>query len=364
MKGKLLYLTMLVAALVSTTGCKDSTAGLTYITYYPVIELKGETSIEHNKNTEFVDPGFTATINGEDVSDQVDISSDLDVSKTGIYTIGYTIVNADGFAASASRTIFVYDFDDPVIGDYLVDTEKSFYEYNGTQAYPQSFQVNVRCESDSTYLIDDMFANWFSIVKEKGEAAKMEGVISIADNDSISLVRSYVPQWKDGLNSLSNGKFDKENKTLEWVVDYTKSHALFHVFLTKKTENLEDPIEGIYTIDPESCYRDYNGKTYYEKSRQIKVRSNNDGTYTIDDMFGGWFVDDYGDGGKMEAVISINEDGTLKLLRSNAPKWNTNINFLTENSKYDAATHSFFWGADYTKNHAVYYITMHKNTNP
>lgn len=236
MKGKLLYLTMLVAALVSTTGCKDSTAGLTYITYYPVIELKGETSIEHNKSTEFVDPGFTATINGEDVSDQVDISSDLDVSKTGIYTIGYTIVNADGFAASASRTIFVYDFDDPVI--------------------------------------------------------------------------------------------------------------------------------GVYTIDLEGCYRDYNGKTYYEKSRQIKVRSNNDGTYTIDDMFGGWFVDDYGDGGKMEAVISINEDGTLKLLSSNAPKWNTNINFLTENSKYDAATHSFFWGADYTKNHAVYYITMHKNTNP
>ena len=114
MKKKLLTIKMLfVGTIVMLSSCnKISTEGETSITYYPTLSLEGESVIVVDKGTQFTEPGYSAILNGIDVTESVVVTSNIDVNKSGFYTITYTITNADGFAKNASRQIIVMDLED------------------------------------------------------------------------------------------------------------------------------------------------------------------------------------------------------------------------------------------------------------
>lgn len=108
MKKLLVYLLAFVAV-ISLWSCDDSTEGPTWITYYPTIEILGDTEVTVNVGETYVDEGCHAEINGEDVSDQVIVTSDVDYSTPGIYSISYTVYNEDGISTTVSRTVHVVD---------------------------------------------------------------------------------------------------------------------------------------------------------------------------------------------------------------------------------------------------------------
>ena len=98
----------LVSFALTSCGDKDS-EGLSRFTYYPVLELKGGSSVVVEKGSTFQDPGFDATLNGEDVSSQVTINSNVNTSKSGVYSVVYSLINSDGIAANAKRKVVVLD---------------------------------------------------------------------------------------------------------------------------------------------------------------------------------------------------------------------------------------------------------------
>ena len=87
---------LLAAGMVS---CEKTTEGLTGITYYPVIEVTGGTQVIY-VGEDYVDPGCTAVMNGEDITDQVTVTDNIDNTAVGIYTVNYSAVNEQGFSAS------------------------------------------------------------------------------------------------------------------------------------------------------------------------------------------------------------------------------------------------------------------------
>lgn len=95
-------------ALFATVSCKKTTEGQTGTTYYPVITLLGDELGIIAVGEEYQDPGCEAIMNGEDVTSQVVISSDIDNTKPGINHITYTVTNEQGFSASAVREVWVY----------------------------------------------------------------------------------------------------------------------------------------------------------------------------------------------------------------------------------------------------------------
>ena len=86
--------------------CEKESEGLTRITYYPLLSVNGSSAVI-GIGESFVDEGCTATLNGKDVSSEVQSSNNIDNTKYGAYKVNYIVYNEDGFSASASRDVFV-----------------------------------------------------------------------------------------------------------------------------------------------------------------------------------------------------------------------------------------------------------------
>lgn len=77
-------------------------------TVKPEIKLNGNATITVNINEEYKDAGATATDNKDgDLTNKIQISGKVDTSKTGTYTITYTVEDSAGNKTTVTRTIIV-----------------------------------------------------------------------------------------------------------------------------------------------------------------------------------------------------------------------------------------------------------------
>lgn len=220
MKKNILYtmLFALVALVMASCGDKKS-EGLSRITYYPSIQLEGDSYLVWEKGVAYEEPGYVSELNGEDVTSQVTVSGAVDVNKSGIYTLTYTTVkNSDGFDASASRTVVVLDSSSAIEGFYM---NQATSNRNGT-AYGKNFQVLVIDNGDGTISVDDLLGGWYCQRAGYGTKYAMSGVLGVAEDGTLTLIDSYVPGWGDGLDSFE-GKFDAATSTINFVCVYAGS---------------------------------------------------------------------------------------------------------------------------------------------
>ena len=87
----------------------EGTVGISRITYFPIMTLKGSSIVLVQKGGTYTEAGVTAKVGSADV--QYTTSGAVNVNTPGVYTLTYTAKNADGFSASARRTVVVYDTD-------------------------------------------------------------------------------------------------------------------------------------------------------------------------------------------------------------------------------------------------------------
>lgn len=235
MKKSIICLAALLGLAFGFTSCEKESLGQTSTTYFAEIILEGDETMVVAKGSTFVDPGFTATMKGEDVTDKVEVSGSVDTSTSGVYTLTYSTVNADGFVASVSRTVIVLDLTDPVEG-FWACTPTSFRLNANTGAtvdYGASFEVLIIGEGDGAYYVDDLLAGWYAQRAGYGDSYAMQATISIADDGAITLENSYVPGWGDAADALSaDSKYDAGTKTITYTVTYA-GYLDFSVELNK-----------------------------------------------------------------------------------------------------------------------------------
>lgn len=235
MKKKILFIAALAIMAIGFTSCEKQSLGKTQITYYADIQLKGGSQVVVNKGTEYVEPGYTATMAGQDVTSQVAVSGSVDTSTSGVYTLYYSMSNKDGFTSSVSRTVIVLDLTDAVEG-FWACTPTSFRTNTNTGAavaYGESFEILIIGEGDGVYLVDDLLAGWYAQRAGYGTDYAMEAEISIAPDGSITLLDSYVPGWSDAADALSaDAKYDAAAKTITYTVTYA-GYLDFTVTLNK-----------------------------------------------------------------------------------------------------------------------------------
>lgn len=89
---KILYGMLMGSVLLFTaTSCEKEIEDLSQITYYVDLQLKGEKEIWMELNTPYNEPGYTATENGVDVADKVEVSGSVETDKVGYYPLGCSI---------------------------------------------------------------------------------------------------------------------------------------------------------------------------------------------------------------------------------------------------------------------------------
>ncbi|MCF0178988.1 MAG: DUF5012 domain-containing protein [Bacteroidales bacterium] len=227
---------IIAVAVMALTSCTNrDPEGLTRVTTYAVITLEGGNSIQVDKGTSFVDPGYSADLGGEDVTKELMIESNVNTAKSGVYSITYTYVNADGFAASAVRKVVVLDPNSPIEGFYTTDAN-SYRLYNGAQtAYKGAYQSLIIDNGDGTVSIDDVLAGWYGQRAGYGASYYMAADLSVDADGNIDLIDSYIPGWGDGLEDFADGKFDAATGDITYVATYV-SGMEFHVTLHKNSK--------------------------------------------------------------------------------------------------------------------------------
>ena len=215
MKKNIFFAMMLALVCFVLTSCGDKDSeGLSRFTYYPVLELQGDASMVVAKGTTFQDPGFTATLNGEDVSSQVTVNSNVNTAKSGVYQVVYSIKNSDGITANAKRKVIVLDLNSAVEGFYLVQADSYRLRQGAQVAYGSPFEVLVIDNGDGTYSVDDLLGGWYCQRAGYGTNYAMEATITIGEDGVIDVPYNFVPGWGDGLDDFT-GTFDFATNTFQ-----------------------------------------------------------------------------------------------------------------------------------------------------
>jgi hypothetical protein len=142
----LLAFTSLFSCKKYTVTENDQYVGISKITYYVVLNLKGDAIMSLVKGDTYTDPGATSKANGEDVPYTAD--GTVDTNTPGLYVITYSAVNADGYSSSVSRQVVVLDAHE----NAGVDISGS-YDYVGSS----TFTATITKVAEGVYTADNIW---------------------------------------------------------------------------------------------------------------------------------------------------------------------------------------------------------------
>jgi hypothetical protein len=175
------------------------------------------------------------------------------------------------------------------------------------------------------------------------------------NGDNPYLVAKGSTYTDPGYVSIMGGQDVSDKVTVTGIPDTSKSGDYTVTYTTAKNEDgfeasatrrvivadANDPVEGLYWVAPTSYRLRAGAQVAYGASYPIVVLNNGDGTYTADDMLGGWYYYRAGYGVRyaMKAIFSVADDGTVTLLGSIVPGWGDSHDDYT--GTFDAATGTF-----------------------
>ena len=216
---------LLALGVITLASCDKDTEGLSRITTYAVLEMNGESFMKVNVGGRFNDPGCVATMGGEDVTDQIQVNSNVDTSKPGFYNVNYVVYNDDGFPASASRTVMVVDPNN-FAGVYLGESEFGSRHYYDAP-------INITKRADGTFLIDDLAGGFYCYGRYPGYEPTydfhLEAILQLNADNTIEVLAQGGWYWGDPMEDVS-GSYDPATGTIKLVMDFG---APFYVTLTK-----------------------------------------------------------------------------------------------------------------------------------
>lgn len=224
MKSKLLFILLSVLTIVGLGSCDDeSTAGYTGITYYPILEVLGESSIILDIGTTFVDPGYYAELNGEDVTDQVEVVSNVNTAVGGVYSVSYKITNEDGFSVSGSRTIYVKDPTPSIIYSGIHTTAPGTFRFwlsSGAVVNFSGFEILILQTEPGVFYISDFMGGYYDQRVGYGPAYAMTGYFQLNDDNTITPLSGFVAGWGDSYDYLKDSSVDPVTGQITYKLGY------------------------------------------------------------------------------------------------------------------------------------------------
>ena len=223
-------MTMLAMAGFTLSSCSDKeTEGTSRITTYAVLELNGDAYETVQLGSSYNDPGCTAKMGDEDVTDKIVTDGAVNTNKLGYYDLSYRVINADGFAATASRTVAVVDKTNFASPYFAESQYGSRHFYNAP--------IAIEDNGDGTYTIEDLAGGFYSYGRYPGYDAMgydffLDATLSLNADNTINLVECNGDNWYWGEPmTLTSGTYDPATGTVTLVLDFDGTPM--YVTLTK-----------------------------------------------------------------------------------------------------------------------------------
>lgn len=237
MKKIYLFGLLMAGVLLGLTSCNDDNDELTdsRLTYYADLELQGDEFMTIPVGTAFVDPGCKGTLAGEDITNDIKIigADEVDANTVGFYDITYLAYGSDGYPASVTRTVCVYDpsITTDISGDYTVQEGSYRYWFSSGATVPFSgYPVSIEGVAPGIFSISDMMGGYYDVRAGYGPRYAMSGYIRLLDDNTITALSGIVPGWGDSYDELYDGSYDPEAQTVTFDLDYAGSMQ-FHIIL-------------------------------------------------------------------------------------------------------------------------------------
>ncbi len=213
-----------------------------------VFELIGESTINHNLNDEYHDAGFIAKNGKDDVSNEVIVDDNIDVTKEGTYTITYrykenvlnrTVIvkKLDSFNLLGDKDIYILingQYDDPKVDvfengiDYSKDVIiNSNVDYSKAGDYTITYSFNHTDKTLERNIHVSDYSEFFKIEYDSEKVVDNLNVQLIMDQNKVSkyILPNKVERTVDGLYTINkNGEYtftvyDKYNNKYDRVIN-------------------------------------------------------------------------------------------------------------------------------------------------
>ena len=237
MKKIYLFGLLLAGVLLGLTSCNDDNDELTdsRLTYYADLQLQGDEFMAVPVGTPFVDPGCTGTLAGEDITSQIKVigADEVDTNTLGFYDITYLAYGSDGFPASVTRTVCVYDpsVTTDMTGEYVVQEGSYRYWFSSGAVVPFSgYPVSIERVVPGIFAISDMMGGYYDVRAGYGPRYAMNGYLQLTGDNEVLALSGIVPGWGDSYDDLYDGSYDPETETITYDMDYAGSMQ-FHIIL-------------------------------------------------------------------------------------------------------------------------------------
>lgn len=239
---KLFYYSLLALATFTMSACSDDPEySDTHVEYYPVLNMQGESFVEHPVGTPYVDAGCTATFGDEDFTSKIVTTGidEIDVNTPGLYTITYSAVNEKYpvLNATVKRTVAVCDpsVQTDISGSYKVQSG-SYRLYNGAQTAYSGYSITLKKAAAGIFQVSDLMGGWYDQRAGYGSSYAMKGYIQLKADNSIVILSGHVAGWNDDFNDgepENGGAYNPETGEVQWAVSYTDYPFIFNVILNK-----------------------------------------------------------------------------------------------------------------------------------
>ena len=226
---KILLITLV--AVFAFYSCTEDSAGVSKLTTYATMTLKGPQNLFWPLNTAFVDPGCTAYEGTKDITSKIGVSSNVDATKGGKYSITYKVQNSDGFYANTTRTVYVYDATAPLNGYYQSNVHRN---NAGTLADKGPYTILLFGVGDDTYLIEDLLGGWYYIGAAYGSAYAGSARIKLNADNTFTIVSADPLAWGYPCLFTAPSTYDPAAKTL---VLYTRMEDVTTMLFTVTLNN-------------------------------------------------------------------------------------------------------------------------------
>lgn len=217
---------------------KDTTGGLARETQYPLFEVSGDDPMFLELGTTWSEPGVIAKEGSNNLAVTTTVQgayrggTAVDGNVSDRYDISYSATNKDGFAGSASRTVYVVETGDLV--NSITGLYTSTIIRNGVLRFSNLPYVLIWKNSDGTYELSCGFGAYYEIGTNYGLGYKSGGAV-ITANDISANDFTFAPFSNDGFGGaaeMTSMTVDAANKKINFVTDWSFGYT-FEVELTQ-----------------------------------------------------------------------------------------------------------------------------------
>jgi len=232
MKKILFLLTIAVAFVLSS--CDKESLGVSKVTTYATMTLNGASTIFWQKGTPYIDQECEALEGTTDLSADVVVENNVDVSTMGIYSVNYSVENSDGFWAFKSRKVIVCDLTAPLNGVYTSNLVRTA----GTATAARGpFSVVVYGLGNNEYYIDDLIGGWYNYGNSYGPAYAGPGVVKVNPDNSVTLVSAEAWTWGPCYFTSAGATVNPVTKT--WILNTSGAGIAAYSWLVTLTNPIK-----------------------------------------------------------------------------------------------------------------------------